>query len=74
MPKQNRFEGFEDFSGIPKSVPKTMGKSRDPDYDKVTMYLTKDLHKRLRTETLLADEDMSDLVERVMQEYFERKG
>lgn len=69
---KNRFKAFEGFDFDPSSLnaKKKTGKSSDPRYAKVTVYLSKDLHYRLRSHTLLEDEDMSELIERVMADYF----
>jgi len=75
--KTNRFEGFENLtkntevkgnSSTPRSDPKS-GKSANPEFKKVTLYLSKELHLKMKSHTLTADENMSDLVERVMTDY-----
>lgn len=84
--KGNRFEGFEDFKAVSseqsgevaqqgeqrtnKNI--SQAKSKNPDFKKVTLYLTKELHLKMRSQTLTTEEDMSDLVERVMADYFKR--
>jgi hypothetical protein len=71
--ERNRFAGFEALSAQvnePNPVPEKLSKSKDPDYKKVTLYLTKALHFKLRSHTLATNEDMSELVERVMADYF----
>ena len=83
-PKENRFEGFEvigDQNSDPKltikpqqnkrSVEK-IGKSADPDFKKVTLYLSKELHLLMKSHTLTTEENMSDLVERIMTDYFKQ--
>jgi hypothetical protein len=72
---RNRFAGFEALSAQvnePTSAVEKLSKSKDPDYKKVTLYLTKALHFKLRSHTLATDEDMSELVERVMSDYFKQ--
>lgn len=73
---KNRFAGFESLTVEPveeKSLPQEkVGKSKDSNYKKVTLYITKALHFKLRSHTLATEEDMSELVERVMTEYFQR--
>lgn len=79
--KGNRFEGFEDFGSAPESsfnekeskqtISVGKAKSKDPNFKKVTLYLTKELHLKMRSQTLTTDEDMSELVERIMSNYFE---
>ena len=72
---RNRFAGFEALSAQvnePTPVAEKLSKSKDPDYKKVTLYLTKALHFKLRSHTLATDEDMSELVERVMSDYFKQ--
>lgn len=80
--KGNRFEGFEDLGAAPEqpkskiptksSVAQGKAKSKDPDFKKVTLYLSKELHLKMRSQTLITDEDMSELVDRVMVEYFKQ--
>lgn len=73
---RNRFAGFEALSAQVNEpttpAPEKLSKSKDPDYKKVTLYLTKALHFQLRSHTLATDEDMSELVERVMSDYFKQ--
>jgi len=84
-PKENRFEGFEDFKVVTPSASErnkseqkerskvsSQAKSKNPEFKKVTLYLTKDLHLKLRSATLTGEEDMSELVERVMEDYFKQ--
>lgn len=71
---KNRFAGFEglsgDFANNPANDAEKVGKSKDSNYKKVTLYLTKELHFKLRSHSLSTTEDMSDLVEKVMTDYF----
>lgn len=69
----NRFEGFEELKRVDPAIAKSLGRSKDPRYKKVTIYLNNDLHRELRQETLLAEENMSELIERVMLDYFTNK-
>lgn len=50
------------------------GKSANPDFTKTTLYLTNDLHHQIKVHAVAAKEDMSDLVERVMADYFTRQS
>jgi len=73
--EKNRFAGFEALNAkVNESVPDSekLSKSKDPNYKKVTIYLTKALHLKLRSHSLTIEEDMSELVERVMSDYFKR--
>ncbi len=78
----NRFAGFENFVQLdPASSPevdvnddpptKAIAKSKDPNFKRTTLYLSKELHLKLRTHTLTTEQDMSELVEQVISEYFE---
>lgn len=73
---KNRFAGFEALkSEAVETKPITqekVGKSKDANYKKVTLYLTKELHFKLRSHSLATEEDMSDLVEQVMTDYFKQ--
>ena len=48
-----------------KSAPSTRGKSTDPNYQKTTVYLSKDLHRNVKIACLKATSplDMSDVIE-----------
>lgn len=86
--KTNRFQGFEDLGlketesakySVSKTKPEgkvakgeNKGKSANPDFKKVTLYLSKELHLKMRTHALTETETMSDLVERVMSAYFKQ--
>jgi hypothetical protein len=74
--EKNRFAGFEALKSEPVEKPQIdqgkVGKSKDSNYKKVTLYLTTDLHFKLRSHSLTTTEDMSDLVEQVMMDYFKQ--
>jgi hypothetical protein len=74
--EKNRFAGFEALKSEPVETKPIdqgkVGKSKDSNYKKVTLYLTKDLHFKLRSHSLATTEDMSDLVEQVMNDYFKQ--
>lgn len=76
--KENRFAGFEGLKettteSSPTPTPKKgTGKSKDPEYKKVTVYLKKEVHQQLRASTLMGEEDMSDLLNRLAEEHFKR--
>lgn len=85
--EKNRFAGFENFvqadsndlealnteseTTAPKVSPPP-AKSKDPNFKKTTLYLTKATHLKLRTHTLSTEQDMSQLVEELLVDYFNR--
>ncbi len=76
--EKNRFAGFETFvqaDSPPTTTAKSDGaiaKSKDPNFKKTTLYLSKEIHLKLRTYTLTAEQDMSELVEQVLIDYFKQ--
>ncbi|WP_199309591.1 MULTISPECIES: hypothetical protein [Synechocystis] len=78
--EKNRFAGFENFvqaestssesaQGKPEAA---IAKSKDPNFKKTTLYLSKATHLKLRTHTLSTEQDMSELVEELLVDYFKR--
>lgn len=85
--EKNRFAGFENFvqaestssesaQGKPETaMPKARSapaKSKDPNFKKTTLYISKATHLKLRTHTLSTEQDMSELVEELLVDYFKR--
>jgi hypothetical protein len=78
--EKNRFAGFENFvqaesttSESTKGKPEAaIAKSKDPNFKKTTLYLSKATHLKLRTHTLSTEQDMSELVEELLVDYFKR--
>ena len=79
--EKNRFAGFENFVQIDPALSseadvndapptKAIAKSKDPNFKRTTLYLSKELHLKLRTHTLTTEQDMSELVEQVISAYF----
>jgi hypothetical protein len=77
---KNRFAGFENFvQGESTATESTttkpevaVAKSKDPNFKKTTLYLSKVTHLKLRTHTLSTEKDMSELVEELLIDYFKR--
>ena len=76
--EKNRFAGFENFvqaesttSESTKGKPEAaIAKSKDPNFKKTTLYLSKATHLKLRTHTLSTEQDMSELVEQLLVDHF----
>ncbi len=48
-------------------------KSKDPNYQRTTVYLPKALHKKLRAAAIADDREMSDVIEELVRQWLERK-
>lgn len=59
---------------IDKRIKRPLGKSANPNFTKTTLYLSNDLHHQIKVYAVTTKEDMSDLVERVMADYFTRQN
>jgi hypothetical protein len=78
--EKNRFAGFENFVQAESTVSESTiakersapAKSKDPNFKKTTLYLSKATHLQLRTHTLSTEQDMSELVEELLVDYFKR--
>ncbi|AIE76077.1 hypothetical protein [Synechocystis sp. PCC 6714] len=75
--EKNRFAGFENFAQAESTTSEkkpeaAIAKSKDPNFKKTTLYLSKATHLRLRTHTLSTEQDMSELVEELLVDYFKR--
>jgi hypothetical protein len=78
--EKNRFAGFENFvqaestssESVQGKQEAAIAKSKDPNFKKTTLYLSKATHLKLRTHTLSTEQDMSELVEELLVDYFKR--
>lgn len=48
-------------------------KSKDPNYQRTTVYLPKVLHKKLRAAAIAEDREMSDVIEELVAKWLEGK-
>jgi hypothetical protein len=48
-------------------------KSKDPDYQRTTVYLPKSLHKRLRAVAFAEEREMSDVIEELVAQWLSQK-
>lgn len=63
-------------SDIPKTLPKKArptGKRSNPDYTQVSAYIPKDLHKRVKIALVNSDQDFSELVSQLLEEWLNDK-
>ena len=51
----------------------SLSKSKDPDYQRTTVYLPKALHRKLRASAIADDREMSDVIEELVQQWLESK-
>lgn len=51
----------------------SLAKSKDPDYVRTTVYLPKNIHKKLKAAAADEEREMSDIVESVIQAWLEAK-
>lgn len=56
----------------PRKNQRRIGKSADPNFTRTTIYLSNDLHHQIKVHAVSNKEDMSELVERVMTDYFSK--
>lgn len=73
MSKQDKFDQL--FSSIhaskQPSSQTSKAKSVDPTYRRATLYLSKNLHKRLKQASLDLDIDMSEIAEQAIAQWIE---
>ena len=50
------------------------GKSSDPDYKRTTIYLSKQLHKRLKAAATDEEREISEIVEQLVSAWLENRG
>jgi molybdopterin-guanine dinucleotide biosynthesis protein A len=48
-------------------------KSKDPDYQRTTVYLPKSLHRKLRAAAISDDRQMSDVIEEIVAQWLTQK-
>lgn len=80
MTKQNRFSGLmgqvskakqsDQSAATPAST--TPVKSKSDDYTKLTVYITKALHKRLKVGAAQLEMELSDIAEDAIDEYLSK--
>ena len=72
----SRFSGVLESAKLPPvdpPAPDNLAKSKNPEYFKATFYLSKKLHKRLRTAGLVSDREISDIAEDAIAQYLSAK-
>ena len=82
MTKENRFSNLMGQVGKAKqsdqvATSKTGGKvtkSKSSDYQKITLYLTKDLAKRLKMAGLEAEMELSDMAEEAIEQWLSSRS
>ena len=50
----------------PKASARPMGKSRDPNYKQLGLYVRKDIHRKVKSKAAAEDVELSELVERLL--------
>jgi hypothetical protein len=68
-------ETSEHFSAqTSESLSAPTPKSKDPDYQRTTVYLPKSLHRKLRAAEIAEDREMSDVIEELVTQWLEGKS
>lgn len=62
------------ISPASENVSDRIVKSKSPEHQKVTLYLTKALHKRLKAHSALEDMEMSDAAEMAIAEWLDSQA
>lgn len=55
---------------VKRGTEKSIGKSKDPDYSKLTVYVREKLHQKLRVHSMARRAEISELVEQALRLYF----
>ena len=56
----------------PEHLDVQMSKSKNPEYQRTTVYMPKQLHRRFKAAAAVRGEDMSDIVANLVEEYLLR--
>ena len=56
-----------------KKISESLAKSKDPNYVRTTIYISKDIHKQLKIATLDGEDDMSDVIESLVKSWLNNK-
>lgn len=71
MAKNNRFDDLFSTNPDDPLPSKTVAKRNNPDYVCSTFYLPKDLHRKLKFESVAQELQMSEIVQRALRQWFE---
>ena len=61
---------FDGILGSRNARSKSLPKSKDDQYIKSTFYLPKELHKKLKALSVQEEQDMSDIVTNLLEDFF----
>ena len=53
----------------PKKISESLAKSKDPNYVRTTIYISKDIHRHLKIATMDGEDDMSDVIESLVKSW-----
>ena len=56
----------------PKKISESLAKSKDPNYVRTTIYISKDIHRQLKIATMDGEEDMSDVIESLVKTWLNK--
>ena len=51
----------------PKKISESLAKSKDPNYVRTTIYISKDIHRHLKIATMDGEDDMSGVIESLVK-------
>ncbi len=56
-----------------KKISESLAKSKDPNYVRTTIYISKDIHRHLKIATMDGEDDMSDVIESLVKTWLSEK-
>ena len=56
-----------------KKISESLAKSKDPNYVRTTIYISKDIHRQLKIATIDGEDDMSDVIESLVKTWLSSK-
>ena len=78
--EKSRFEDLFTAARPPKQEPEARdkppqkrSKSKDPNYVRTTVYLPKELHRQLKAAAAAEDQEMSEVVTRLIQDWLQSR-
>jgi hypothetical protein len=51
-----------------------LAKSKNPSYQRLTVYLTKSVHRKLKVKAIESDREMSEIIEDLVESFLDKEG
>lgn len=66
----------KDATTPPNNLPSTekLSKSKDPNYVRTTIYLPRELHRKLKTQATMDGEEMSEIIEQLVDHWLSKRS